>query len=178
MSVGQNFKIVRELLTSENCVNISVKELSSIIGLNEDIAGALKRLSWTENDYPKKMINLIESSSVSFKWIRLWVNKSYDQIEAEIQRLTSTDPTNPDELKLNVKARGRSGGAIKRSAIFKVNKEEDSKVLHGYLLQRIPELKLVFLDGSHFVRLEKTLNYLMELSKQGDPTEVGSEVTS
>ena len=178
LSVGQNFKIVRELLKSDDCVNISVKELSSIIGLNEDIAGALKRLSLTEQDYPKKMINLIEDSAVSFKWIRLWINKPYNQIEAEIQCLTSSIATVGDTSKSKTKARGRSGGAIKRSAIFKVNKEEDSKIFQSYLLQRIPELRLDFLEGSHFISLEKTLNKLMELAKQGEPTRVEFDVTS
>lgn len=178
LSVGQNFKIVRELLKSNDGANISVKELSSIIGLNEDIAGALKRLSLTEQDYPNKMIELIERSAVSFKWIRSWINKPYIQIEAEIQRLTSTISTVTDKSKLKIKARGRSGGAIKRSAIFKVNKEEDSKIFQNYLLKRIPELRLDFLEDSHFSSLEKTLNKLMELAKQGNPTRVGFDVTS
>ena len=178
LSVGQNFKIVRELLKSEDCANITVKELSSIIGLNEDIAGALKRLSLTEQDYPKKMIELIEGSAVSFKWIRSWINKPYNQIEAEIQRLTSTTIAVANESKSKIKARGRSGGAIKRSATFKVNKEEDSKLFQNYLLKRIPELRLDFLEDSHFVSLEKTLNKLMELAKQGEPTRVGFDVTS
>lgn len=178
LSVGQNFKIVRELFKSEDSANISVKELSSIIGLNEDIAGALKRLSLTEKDYPQKMIELIENSSVSFKWIRTWINKPYNQIEAEIQRLTSAAPTVVQESKLKIKARGRSGGAIKRSAVFKVSKEEDSRVFQAYLLNRIPELSLDFLEDSHFINLEKTLNKIMELAKNGDPTRVGFDVTS
>jgi hypothetical protein len=177
LSVGQNFKIVRELLKSEDCLNITVKELSSIIGLNEDIAGALKRLSLAEQDYTKKMINLIENSVVSFKWIRLWINKSHDQIEAEIRRLTSPSSTVVDESKSKTKARGRSGGAIKRSATIKVSREEDSKIFQNYLFQRIPELEQDFLEDSYFISLEKTLNKLMELAKQGNPTRVGSSVT-
>ena len=177
LSVGQNFKIVRELLKSEDGFNISVKELSSIIGLNEDIAGALKRLSLTEKDYPKKMIELIETSAVSFKWIRTWINKSYSKIEDEIQRLIFSGASVVTESKSKIKARGRNGGAIKRSATFKVNKEEDSRLFQNYLLKRIPELKIDLLEESHFISLEKTLLKLMELAKQGSPTRVGSDVT-
>ena len=177
LSVGQNFKIVRELLKSEDGFNISVKELSSIIGLNEDIAGALKRLSLTEKDYPKKMIELIENSAVSFKWIRTWINKSYSKIEDEIQRLIFSGASVVTESKSKIKARGRNGGAIKRSATFKVNKEEDSRLFQNYLLKRIPELKIDLLEESHFISLEKTLLKLMELAKQGSPTRVGSDVT-
>ena len=48
LTVGQNFKIVIELLKSDDCKNITVKELSSTIGLNEEISGALKRLHYLE----------------------------------------------------------------------------------------------------------------------------------
>lgn len=178
LSVGQNFKIVQELLKSEDCVNISVKELSSIIGLNEDIAGALKRLSINKLEYPKKMIQLIESSLVSFKWIRSWINKPYKLIEIEVQRLTSDNLVVSDESKLKTKARGRSGGAIKRSAIFKVSVETDSKIFQHYLISRIPELQLDFSDDSHFISLEKMLNKLMELAKHVNPTRVGFDITS
>ena len=177
LSVGQNYKIVRDLLKSEDCLNISVKELSSIIGLNEDISGALKRLSLTENDFPKKMINLIENSLVSFKWIRTWISKPYDQIEIEITRLTSDSPMVENATKVKTKARGRSGGAIKRSAIFKVNKEEDSILIQNFLQERIPELKSDFLDDSYFISLEKTLSKLMDLAKKSNPTRVGRDVT-
>ena len=177
LSVGQNFKIVRDLLKSEDCMNISVKELSSIIGLNEDISGALKRLSLAENDYPKKMINLIENSLVSFKWIRMWISKPYDQIEIEITRLTSDRPLGENATKMKTKARGRSGGAVKRSAIFKVNKKEDSIIFQNFLLERIPELKSDFLNDSYFISLEKTLSKLMDLAKQANPTRVGHDVT-
>ena len=177
LSVGQNYKIVRDLLKSEDCLNISVKELSSIIGLNEDISGALKRLSLTENDFPKKMINLIENSLVSFKWIRTWISKPYDQIEIEITRLTSDSPMVENATKVKTKARGRSGGAIKRSALFKVNKEEDSILIQNFLQERIPELKSDFLDDSYFISLEKTLSKLMDLAKKSNPTRVGRDVT-
>ena len=123
------------------------------------------------------MINLIENSLVSFKWIRTWISKPYDQIEIEITRLTSDSPMVENATKVKTKARGRSGGAIKRSAIFKVNKEEDSILIQNFLQERIPELKSDFLDDSYFISLEKTLSKLMDLAKKSNPTRVGRDVT-
>lgn len=165
LSVGQNFKVVRELLKSDDCTNISVKELSSIIGLNEEISGALKRLSLSEKNYPEQMLTLIENSMVSFKWIRMWIGKPYRQIELEINRLLLGDSLLQEPSKVTVKARGRSGGAVKRSAIFKVIKEDESRLLRDYLFKMIPELILNEEDGSSFHDLEKTLKQLLELAK-------------
>ncbi len=180
LSVGQNFKIVRSLLCSENGSNISVKELSSIIGLNEDIAGVLRRLSTIEEKYPKEMIHLIENSLVSFKWIRVWASKPYSQIESEVMRLMSdkTDMAELDKPKPIIKARGRNGGAVKRTAVFKVNKEQDSKILQTYLFNIIPELRLENEEDSPFNNLEKVLNNLMELARQTNSTRVGYDLTT
>ena len=165
LSVGQNFKIARELLKSDDCKNISVKELSSIIGLNEEISGALKRLALSENDYPKQMLSLIEDSVVPFKWIRIWISKSYSQIEAETQRLLSGDLSTHAPSQPKVKARGRSGGAVKRSATFKVSREQDSKLLQDYLFKMIPDLNINDVDESPFYSLEKVLHKILELAK-------------
>lgn len=165
LSVGQNFKIVRELLKSDDCKQISVKELSSIVGLNEEISGALKRLALSDDNYPKQMLSLIEDSLVSFKWIRIWISKSYSQIEAEVQRLLSGESINQEPSQPKIKPRGRSGGAVKRSATFKVMKEQDSKLLRNYLFKMIPDLKIHDEDESPFYSLEKVLNQLLELAK-------------
>ena len=165
LSVGQNFKIVRELLKSDDSKNISVKELSSIIGLNEEISGALKRLALSEDNYPRQMLRLIEDSVVSFKWIRIWISKPYNQIEAEAQRLLSGNLLIQEPSQLKVKPRGRSGGAVKRSATFKVMKEQDSNLLREYLFKMIPDLKSINVDESPFHSLEKVLNQLLELAK-------------
>lgn len=165
LSVGQNFKIVRELLKLDDCKNIPVKELSSIIGLNEEISGALRRLSLSGDSYPKQMLQLIENSSVSYKWIRMWISKPFNQIEKEAQRLLSNEPIHQKTPKLEIKARGRSGGAIKRSATFKVNKEKDSQLLQNYLFRMIPELKVSDLAESPFHSLEKILNRLLDLAR-------------
>ena len=153
------------MLKAEDCINISAKDLSSIIGLNEEIASVLKRLALSENSYPRAMLNLVENSMVTFKWIRMWISKSLAQIEEEIQRLSSSDSGAFNQTQLKVKARGRSGGAIKRSATFKVNKEDDSKLLQNYLLKFIPELRDINLDESPFHSLEKVLGRLLELAK-------------
>ncbi len=165
LSVGQNFKIVRELLRLDDCKNISVKELSSIIGLNEEISGALKRLSLSEDSYPVQMLNLIENSTVSYKWIRIWISKPFNQIEKEVQRLLNDNATPQQTPQLKIKARGRSGGATKRSATFKVSKEKDSQLLQDYLFNIIPELRTNNLDESPFHSLEKVLNRLLDLAK-------------
>ena len=166
LSVGQNFKIVRELLKLDDCKNISVKELSSIIGLNEEISGVLRRLSLSGDSYPKQMINLIENSAVSYKWIRMWISKPFNQIESEAQRVLSNDSVHQATPKLNSKARGKSGGAIKRSATFKVNKEKDSQLLQNYLFKMIPELRVNDLDDSPFHSLEK-IESTIRLSHNG-----------
>lgn len=169
LSAAQNFMIVRELLKNDGSSDISVKELSSIIGLNEDIAGALRRLCLNEDKYPKSMIELIESNRVSFKWIRSWVGKSSEQIQTEVNRLLLNKDTLVDlitEKSPAPKARGRSGGAVKRTAIFRVQNEQDTFSLKSFLLSRIPELHFETKIGSPFSDLEMLLEKIMELAKQ------------
>lgn len=167
ITVAQNFKIVRELLSTAEGENLSVKELSSIIGLNEDISGALKRLSLNASRYPAEMIRLIEENQVSFKWIRAQLAKSPDQILFELSQLKSA-ATAP----VPKKPRGLKGGAVKRSAIFKVQTETDSNLLQHWLRSRIPELETHAHENS-FVTLEKLLQQLMNLAKTAHPTRVG-----
>lgn len=167
LSVAQNFLIVRELLKSEGAVDISVKELSSIIGLNLEIASALRRLCLNENMYPKEMFELIESNRVSFKWIRLWVGKPTEQLKIEIQRLLSDGNTSPaitPSKPAKPVARGRNGGAVKRTAIFKVKNENDTLQFQNFLLARFPELTFESNGTSPFSDLENILGQLMELA--------------
>ena len=166
LSVGQNYKIVKQLLNTDDCMNISSKELSSIIGLNEYIAGALKRLTIDEKTLPESMIKLIENSQVSFKWIRTWIGKPNDQIEIEVERIISGNSSVKNISKPVIKPRGRKGGAVKKSAIFKVNKEQDSILLLDFIFKMIPELKINELDESSFHGLENVLNRLLELAKR------------
>lgn len=166
LTVGQNYILIRELLKSDDCRNITLKELSSIIALNEEIAGSLRKLVLSRDNFPEKMFTLIENNHVSFKWIRKWISKPRHEIDLEVERLLAGGkPSIILETKPNIKSRGRSGGAIKRSAIFKVNQERDSKLLQDYLFKFIPELATNDLDDSPFHSLEKILNRLLELAK-------------
>jgi hypothetical protein len=153
-------------------INITAKELSSIIGLNEDISGALKKLAISKESFPKSMINLIENSLVSYKWIRTWISKPFFEIQEEADRLLLNKPPVAREEKKVIKPRGRNGGAVKRSAIFKVDKEQDSMILQNYLFQKIPELSETSNTGSSFNNLENILNRLMELARTSNPTRV------
>lgn len=174
LSVAQNFLIVRELLKSDGAIDISVKELSSIIGLNAEIASALRRLCLNENNYPNEMLELILDNRVSFKWIRFWISKTPEQLGEEIQRLLSgqnisfelTTKKSPEPV-----ARGRSGGAVKRTAIFKVKDENDTLMFQRFLLSRFPELRFESLGASPFSDLEKILEQLlaMALERPSDP---------
>lgn len=167
LTVGQNFSIVRELLKSEDCKNISNRELGSIIGLNENIAGALKRLSLNPVNYPSEMTRLVEMSQVSFRWIRKWIAKSYDQIAVELERMAGGNDmsiiTSVKERK--VLARGKNGGTKKRSVTFKVNLEEDSIALKDFLLKMIPDLNDDGDSLTPFHSLENLLNKLLDLAK-------------
>lgn len=169
LSVAQNFKIVKELLKLDDSENISVDELSSIIGLNKYIAGALRRLILSEDKYPKQMFYVIENKNVSFKWIRTWVGKSFSEIEEEVERLISGNTKNLSQEKVKVKARGKSGGAIKKSASFKVKEASDSIKLVEFLFDRIPELKEDVMEELPFHSLEKILTKLMGLARESDP---------
>lgn len=167
LSVAQNFVIVRELLKSEGAVDISVKELSSIIGFNLEIASALKRLCINYDIYPKEMFELIETNRVSFKWIRLWVGKPLEQLKVEIKRLLSGESVNRSIASaepLKPIARGRNGGAVKRTATFKVKNVRDTLQFQKFLLAKFPELKFESEGVSPFSDLENLLERLMELA--------------
>ena len=114
------------------------------------------------------MFYVIENKNVSFKWIRTWVGRSFSDIEEELERCISGSVSAPNKEKTKVKARGKNGGAIKKSASFKVKEEKDSIDLKGFLFDRIPELKEDFVDGLPFHDLEKVLVKLMSLARKCD----------
>lgn len=135
LTVAQNFKLVRELLTQDDARNLSARELSSIIGLNEDIASALKRIILNIHKYPDVMISMIEDNLLTFSILRKLAGKSIEEIEAEL----NNDLKGVSEKKVK-KARGSEGGRLKKSATFKINDENESKVLQKFLLERFPEI--------------------------------------
>lgn len=166
LTITQNFLLVKEIINDDEGKLISVKELSSIIGLNEDIAGALRRLCLNYRQLPPEMIKLVETNSVSFKWIRAWVGKPYSEIQQEIDRLKSKNEINPSIGKKKVKPRGYNGGAVKRSATFRVKDVQDTNILRDYLLKKIPEAKIDFDPEQPFYALEKILFNLLSLAKK------------
>lgn len=162
LTVAQNFLILKQLLKSEDAISLPVKELSSVVGLNEDIVGALRRACLQENDLPPDFINVIIENLVNFSWIRTWVGKSYEAVQEEINRLKTGEKHNP---KPKPKVRGRQGGAVKKSAVFKINDEQDSIILRNFLLHRFPEIKTEFDELSSFSSIEKLLNVILQCAK-------------
>lgn len=158
LTVAQNFKLVRELLTQEDARNLSARELSSIIGLNEDIASALKRISLNIDKYPVAMISMIEDNLLTFSVLRKWVGKSAEEIESEINKSNNNVVTE----KIEKKARGFEGGRFKKSATFKINDENESKVLQNFLLERFPEINND--EELTFKSLERLLYRIKELA--------------
>lgn len=158
LTVSQNFKIVRELLTHDPDTHITSVELSSIIGLNIKIAEALLCICKNIHNYPPSMFSRIDNNQVTFKQLRRWAFASKEAIENDLKS------GNQIELsKAQVKPRGRSGGAVKKSATFKIKNETESVQLQKFLLSRIPEIKFIELDFT-FKGLENLLNKIKELA--------------
>lgn len=166
LTVSQNFQIIRKLLETEDVKLLSVKELSAIAGLNEDIVGALKRVCLHESVLPSEFTQLIIDNQVTFKWIRKWVGKSNNDIIQEINNIKSDLPAKDNVLKENKpKPRGKKGGAIKRSAIFKIKNKDDSLILQNFLLTRFPEINIKLDKLTPFSNLEKILEVLLDRAK-------------
>lgn len=161
LTVSQNYQIVRELLNDTENQGITTKELSSVIGLNEGIASALKSICINQERYPSLFVSMILDNKLTFKAIRQLVPKSYDEIEETLKN--GFKNINPIK-KSTVKARGRNGGAIKRSATFKVKNEIESLTLQRFLLSRFPELNEQNDDALSFASLERLLNRLKEIA--------------
>lgn len=159
LTVAQNFQIVQELLSETSSQNLTNKELSSIIGLNESIASALRTICIKSDNYPPILFSQIKENKLTFKKIRLLAPKSYKEIESYFKE---------DKPLLSVtnviKARGRMGGAIKKSATFKIKDEKESSVLEELLLTRFPEIKNFKKEQSSFKNLENILNKIREMA--------------
>lgn len=164
LSVAQNYLIVKNLISTEEGKNLAAKELSAIIGLSEDIARSLILLS-TNILLPKEMQQLVESNVVSFRWIKTWVRKDPLEIMNEISRIKNDKNTQVNVIEKKPKARGRSGGAVKRSAIIKINKIEDSNLLQEYLLKKFPEIQIEDLSENSFNRLEIIFSHVLQMAK-------------
>ncbi|MFA5960488.1 MAG: ParB N-terminal domain-containing protein [Tatlockia sp.] len=166
LTVSQNFQIIRELLKNPDFNALTAKHISSIVGLNEDIVGCIKKICLQEYEFPSEFIQLIIDNGVTFKWIRKWASKSKNEILQEISRITSGDMINEPIIKEDrPKPRGKKGGAVKRSATFKVQKESDSIILQHFLLTRFPELEIHLDSSSPFANLEKVLENLLDCAR-------------
>jgi hypothetical protein len=161
LTVSQNFQIVQTLLSTQEGANITARELSSIIGLNEAIAATLKKICCNPEKFPLEMISRIKNNELTFKRIRNLISKSYSEIETALNTNLPLPSTNR-----SIKTRGRKGGAIKKSAIFKITDVNESNVLHKFLMERFPELDAEGHKDTTFKSLESILNKIKELALQ------------
>ncbi|WP_428411048.1 ParB/RepB/Spo0J family partition protein [Legionella sp.] len=164
LTVSQNFQIVQALFSDPSSYSLTKKELSGIIGFNESIASALRSICMKPESYPPVFFSRINENKLTFKTIRALVPKSYQEIEHALTSepdLNETQFTSP--IAKGPKPRGRQGGAIKKSSIFKVNDEHESVTMHALLLSRFPEIKEIGGESS-FKNLESVLNKIKEMA--------------
>ena len=155
LTVPQNFKIAQALLSEDLNKDISAVELSSIMGLHVKITEALLKIISRMDSYPASMFKKIEGNHVSFNQLKRWAYKTAEEIELEIK----------EGVQKKIKPRGRAGGAIKKSATFKIKKPDESVQLHKFLLSRFPEIAEDKPDFS-FGGLEKLLSKIKEIAMQ------------
>lgn len=161
LTVAQNFQIVQELLSDSNVQSLTNKELSNIIGLNVDIASALKSICMNPSNYPSAFISRIKDNKLTFKMIRILVAKTYNEIESILHHETELVKSSTTK---SAKPRGKQGGAVKRSAIFKVGNQNESNSLQQLLLSRFPEIKYVENEEGIFKGLENLLHKIKEMA--------------
>ncbi|WP_133137547.1 ParB/RepB/Spo0J family partition protein [Legionella rowbothamii] len=164
LTVSQNFQIVQALFSDPSSHSLTKKELSGIIGFNESIASALRSICTKPESYPPVFFSRIQENKLTFKTIRALVPKSYEEIE---QALTSEPDLSEVQLSSPIvkgpKPRGRQGGAIKKSATFKVNNEQESITMQALLLSRFPEIQEIEAEPS-FKSLESILHKIKEIA--------------
>lgn len=160
LTVSQNYQIVEQLLKEYDNTRITAKELSKIIGLNEDISGSLKKIILNCDEYPAVFISSIKNDKLTFQSIRKLAAKSFEDIE-DYFKFDSNKKNIEAFIKEKQKPRGRQGGAIKKSAVFKIKDESESDLLGKFLLKRFPELGFEIEEKITF----KTLEYLLKQIK-------------
>ncbi len=161
LTVSQNFQIVHSLLSENDGKKITARELSSIIGLNEAIAGTLKTISTNIDSYPPDFISMIKENKFTFKNLRSLVSKSYEEIERALTLEPKENISIKDKTK---KARGRQGGAVKKSATFKIKDENESCLFQKFLLSRFPELEVEKEEEFTFKTLESILKKIKDMA--------------
>ncbi|MGC1182641.1 ParB/RepB/Spo0J family partition protein [Legionella sp.] len=161
LTIAQNFKIAQELLTDPSGQLLTNKALSKIIGLNEGITSALRSICTQPVNYPPVFLSMIKDNKLTFKMIRILVAKSYKEIELA---LNNGDKLNKIPTIKVVKPRGKQGGAIKKSATFKVQDQNESNSLQRLLLSRFPEINHINSEDDIFKNLERILNRIKEIA--------------
>lgn len=161
LTIAQNFQITQELLSDDSGQSLTNKELSNIIGLNEGIVSALRSVCTNSINYPPIFLSKIKENKLTFKMIRTLVPKSYKEIELALTNEHTTHKATTEKL---VKPRGKQGGAIKKSATFKVKNQKESNSLQRFLLSRFPEIKYFDSEKDVFTKLESILNQIKELA--------------
>lgn len=160
LTVFQNYEIVKRLLSDEETKSITRKELSAIIGLNEAIAGALKEIIVNGENYPSLLFKMISEGNLTFQKIREVAFKPTDEVLNILKG---------NKLKKEVtekKPRGRNGGAIKKSANFKVTNEKEAHYFLNFLLRKFPEIEIEK-DANEYKQLESFLIKLKEIAVVG-----------
>lgn len=160
LTVSQNFLIVQELLSELGDQGITNKELSNIVGLNEGIISAIKSICLNPSKFPPIFLSMIKDNKLTFKMIRTLVSKNYQDIE---HTLNSEGIRKETEYKKK-KPRGKLGGAIKKSATFKIRDQEESNLIQRLLISRFPEIGGLQNEYSTFKNLEYVLNKIKELA--------------
>ncbi|HAT3881194.1 TPA: chromosome partitioning protein ParB [Legionella pneumophila] len=158
LTVYQNFEIVKKLLDDDETKSLTRKELSAIIGLNEAIAGALKEIITNSKNYPNLLYNKISDGSLTFKKIRELAFKPYDDVLDLLKNEKKSPKVSPTK-----KVRGKQGGAIKRSASFKVKDAKETHCFLNFLYRKFPEVKLDA-EENEYKKLESFLMRLKEMS--------------
>lgn len=154
LTVSQNYLILKELLLASGSDNISVKELASIVGLNDTIIGVLKRIILNSNSYPKIFIKKIENNELTFKAIRVLSTKSYNDIETILSQ--GTKSISKEILKL-------SGSKVRRQEKFrnyanlKVSNKHEAVIFYNFLVKKFPEFTPASDSELIFKNLEELL---------------------
>ena len=161
LTVSQNFLIVKDLLSDLSGQSLTNKELSSIIGLNEGIVSALRSICTNPSKYPPIFISMIQENKLTFKMIRGLVAKTYEEIELA---LSNENKSSKILAVKAIKPRGRQGGAIKKSATFKIRNRNEASSMQRFLLSRFPEINSIESEEICFKSLEDILNKIKEIA--------------
>lgn len=161
LTVSQNFQILKELLLERDVQTLTNRELSTIMGLSEDIISPLRTLCSKPEKYPPIFFSMIKENKLTFKMIRTLVPKSYSEIEVA---LTNPSAQGKTQNTKPIKPRGKQGGAMKKYATFKVSDQIESNTLQRFLLSRFPEIEFLEENDSSYKTLEILLNKIKEMA--------------